>query len=311
MFNFYIAHEFWFAAAQLVLAMLGMGATLTINDFAEIAREPKAFSVGAALQIVAVPLVAFLFLLLLDLSPLAAGVGLVVGLALCAAIPGGTVSNIFTHLAYGNVPLSIAITAVTTLACLLTTPLVLDLLIAQHMPPDFRMPIVRIAKDIFFWLLLPLALGMLYLRLWPTSAAQFSTGCIRASLFVIVLIVLGSLGAGRIDFVAFGSLNVLLVLLFVGVLTGLGLLVPRLASLQRADCTAIGIEIAVRNTNLALLIKASLFPAVVGVADPLADSVLFTILLYGGVMLLIGAYRVHRGRLTSQLQFVASKHDVE
>ena len=32
MIAFYLAHEYWFAAAQLSLAMLGMGATLTVRD---------------------------------------------------------------------------------------------------------------------------------------------------------------------------------------------------------------------------------------------------------------------------------------
>ncbi len=66
----------------------------------------------------------------------------------------------------------------------------------------------------------------------------------------------------------------------------------RLFRNTREDVTAITIEITVRNTSLGLLIKASLLPAVVGVADPVADNALFTILLCGGAMLIISIFMV-------------------
>ena len=122
--EFYVQYEYWFAAVQLVLAMLGMGATLTGRDFRDVVSEPRAVSLGTIIQIVIVPLSAYLFLRLLGIQD-----GVAVGLALIAAIPGGTVSNIFTFLARGNSALSISITALTTLACLVTTPLILSALI--------------------------------------------------------------------------------------------------------------------------------------------------------------------------------------
>ena len=300
-FDLYLEYEFWFAAAQLILAMLGMGATLTIKDFGEVAKEPKAFSTGMAIQVMLVPVVTFIYLQLFGMYPesLAVGVavGVAVGLALCAAIPGGAVSNIFTHFAGGNIALSIAITAVTTIACLMTTPIILNFLITEHMPANFTMPAGKIALDIFLCMLLPLALGMVYLKLYPSTAARLSTFCIRASLFVILLIVIGSLGAGRLDLAAFGLTNILIVLLFICVLTAFGWLIPRLMRLEQNDSTAIGMEVTVRSTNLGLLIKASIFPAIVGQPDPMGDTVLFTLLLYGGLMLIISGVLIKINRL--------------
>lgn len=283
MFDFYVQHEYWFAATQLILAMLGMGATLSPADFGRVAADPKGFSVGIVLQLVAVPLVAYVLILLVSGSP-----GLAVGLAVCAAIPGGAVSNIFTHFALGHVALSISLTAVTMVACLMTTPIVLGLLITQHMPADFEMPSARIATEIGLCLLLPLMLGMLVYRFLPRLAVHFSTWCIRGSLFVILLIVVGALGAGRLDFEAFGLVNILWVVAFISLLAIVSHWIPRLLNNSISDVIAINIEITVRNTNLGLLIKASLFPAAVGVADPVGDQALFTILLYGGLMLGFG-----------------------
>ena len=280
MFNFYIQHEYWFAAVQLTLAMVGMGATLAPADFVRVVADPKGFTVGMLLQLVVVPAVAYGFIL-----QLSGNAGLAVGLAICAAIPGGAVSNVFTHLARGHVALSIALSAITTAACLVTTPLILDLLISGHLPAEFEMPAGRIATDIALTLLLPLVLGMVYLRFLPASAPAFSKWCIRGSLLGIALIVIGALGAGRLDLESFGLRNIGGVLAFIVALAAISHALPRLLGNSRADVVAINIEVTVRNTNLGLLIKASLMPAVLGVADPVGDHALIAILLYGGLML--------------------------
>lgn len=280
MFDFYLAQEYWFAAAQLSLAMLGMGATLTLKDFGAIFKTPRAFTVGMGLQLLLVPLVAFLFI-----SLWGAVAGVLVGLALLAAIPGGTVSNIFTYLAKGNIVLSIAITAITTIGCLVTTPIILNLLISQHMPADFVMPVGRIAFEICLFLLIPLFVGMaLYTKL-PNHAERISKFGIYGSIFVILLIIIGSAGAGRLDLSAFGTVNIMIILGFALALLGLSVVIPWILRVPAKDGTAIRIEVTVRNTNLGLLLTASLFPP----GHEMGGTVLMTVLLYGAVMLLLGA----------------------
>ena len=63
-------------------------------------------------------------------------------------------------------------------------------------------------------------------------------------------------------------------------------------SLARQDSTAIEMEVVVRNVNLAVLIKASMFPVIANVDDPLGDIVLFTILAYGALQLLFAAFLI-------------------
>lgn len=279
---FYVEHEYWFAVFQLVTAMFGMGATLSARDFRDVVREPKSVSLGLIVQLVLIPLVAFVFL-----RTLGAPDGVAIGMALIAAIPGGTTSNIFTFFARGNSALSISITGLTTLACLITTPLILTVLVKDILPADFSMPTGQIVTEIAFTLLLPLGLGMLYLYLYSRSALTVSKWCIRASLFGILLIVIGSAAAGRLNLDAFGMNNIVLVVLFALLLMATGWLAPRLFHLPRADARAIEFEVIVRNTNLGVLLKASLFPAVAGATGQLGDTVFFTILLYGGLQLAI------------------------
>lgn len=280
--HFYVQYEYWFATFQLVMAMLGMGATLSSRDFGDVVREPKSVSLGLIIQIVVVPLIAFTFLKGLGVEG-----GVAVGIALIASIPGGTTSNIFTFFARGNSALSISITGLTTLACLLTTPVILTLLVSDNLPANFSMPTGQIMIEIALTLLLPLALGMLYLYFYPVPAATVSKWSIRASLLGIAFIVIGSASAGRLNLEAFGMDNIQLVLLFTLSLVVTAWLAPRLFRLSRADSTALEFEVIVRNTNLGVLLKASLFPASAMATAELGDTVLFTLLFYGGLQLLI------------------------
>ena len=291
MADFYITNEYWFAAIQLILAMFGVGATLTGGDFRDVARGPKPVTIGTLVQLVVIPLSALVFISTLGLMG-----GIAVSIALIAAIPGGASSNFFTYFARGNFALSICITAITTLACLFSTPIILEMLIGDYMPADFVMPRLLIMREIALTLLIPLSLGMLYLYLFPQSAVHLSKWCIRGSLLGIGLIVVGSGMAGRIDIEAFGVNNALIIVYLTLLFAAIGWFSGRLTGLNRADCSAIEMEVVVRNVNLGILIKATLFPAAALQTAALGDTVLFALLLYGGLQMLIAAGLIALGR---------------
>jgi BASS family bile acid:Na+ symporter len=280
MFDFYLRHEFLFAALQLALAMLGMGAKLSVADFLEVFREPRSFLIGMLVQLGAVPVLALLIGRSCDLSA-----GVATGLILVAAVPGGTISNVVTYLARGNIALSIALTAVTTTACLATTPLILQLFATRSLPADFSMPTERIMFDIGFCLLLPLAVGMVIYAKLPRHRDSISTLSIRLSIFVIFLMVVGASGAGRVDPMQQGVSAIVGLVALALAAQALALLVTRATRMSGTDSVAVAIEVTVRNTNLALMLKASLFPVTPGVPDPFADGVLYIALMYGGIAL--------------------------
>lgn len=290
--TFYIEHEYWFSVFQLATAMIGMGATLTSKDFREILLEPKAVASGTVIQLLVVPLIAFSFISIFGLAG-----GIAAGLALISAIPGGSVSNIFTHFAKGNTALSVAITAITTLACLITTPLILELLISNYMPADFVMPRAQISKEITLTLLLPLALGMLFLRYLPKYAEGFSKWCVRISMLGLLMIIVGASLSGRLDLKVFGLVNIALIVAFIMTLAIVSWFISwGILKLPLADATAVDMEVVVRNINLGLMLKVLLFPAVLGEADSIGDMVLLSLLLYGGLqtfvaLVLIGVRR--------------------
>jgi BASS family bile acid:Na+ symporter len=278
MFEHYAAYEYWLAATQLALLMLGMGAMTHLSDFTDLVRRPRAVLVGIAVQLLLVPPLAVVASHGLGATP-----GVTLGLVLISAMPGGTMSNLFTLFARGNVPLSITLTALATAACIVTTPLVLRLLALGHLPPGFAMPTEQIVFEIAFVLLLPLAFGMAVGHTLPAWRDGISRWCIRGSILMIVLIAIGAGGSGRIDPTRYGWAAPAAIALFVTAIQAVAAVAGRLARLERRDVVAIVIEVTIRNTNLGLLVKASLFPAVAGIVDPLADAVLYVVLIYGGV----------------------------
>jgi BASS family bile acid:Na+ symporter len=264
--------------------MLGMGALLGPRDFVAIVRSPAALIVGLVLQLGLVPLTAFAIG-----AALAVPAGIAAGLVLVAAVPGGTMSNVVTHLGRGNIALSIGLTAVTTAGALATTPILLRLYVGDFLPADFEMPVGQVAFEIGLTLLVPLALGMAIGERFANLRQAFSKWTIRGSLAVIAVIIVGAAGSDRLDPRSYGALGLASIALLCAAFQLLAWLCCRGARLGAADRLAVVIEVTIRNTNLAILLKASLFPAEAGKLDPIGDGMFFAAALYGGFAILFAA----------------------
>ena len=107
---------------------------------------------------------------------------------------------------------------------------------------------------------------------------------------------MGSGMAGRIDIEAFGLHNALIIVFLTLLFAIIGSFSGLLTGLNRADCSAIEMEVVVRNVNFGILIKATLFPAAALQTAALGDTVLFALLLYGGLQMLIAAGLIALGR---------------
>jgi len=186
------------SATMITLSMLGMGATLTVRDFANTLFAWKGLAVGMATQLVLVPVWAALVMLMLGLLPAGFGgmtaagaVGIATGLALIAAVPGGSVSNLLTFIGSGNVALSVSLTAITTFVCLFATPVVLASLVTVQLPGTFDIDKSQIMLDIGLFLIAPLLVGMI-VRAGTTLPQQvfFIKFMVRASLCLLALIII-------------------------------------------------------------------------------------------------------------------------
>jgi BASS family bile acid:Na+ symporter len=271
MFDLYPEYEPRFAQVQLVCFMLAMGATLSPADFVEVFRRPRSFLLAVVVQLFVLPWIA----VLIDVVG-RPGEGIAVGLVLVSAMPGGALSKLFSYVGRGNAALSISLTAFTTLASLLTVPLLLQVLVSRYIRADFEMPVGDVLLDLTLYLVLPLAVGMIVGRARPGRREAVARWSVRVGLVVVALMIAGSLGSGRIRPGAYGWGAPAAVIAFCVVGQQVSMLPFYLYRLPRADRLAVGIEVTMRNMNLALLLKARLFPE----ADALGNGVLFVILFY-------------------------------
>jgi BASS family bile acid:Na+ symporter len=297
MFDWYPQAEYSLSQAQLVLFMLGMGATLTAADFAAVARRPRFLLVGAACQFLLTPLLAVLVDHAFGIPS-----GIAVGIILVAAMPGGTLSKVFAYLGRGNIALSISLTLCGTFASMVTVPLLLRLLAMEYVPPGFEMPVAEIVRDIALYLLLPLTVGMAVARRAPRGRKPFSRWCIRLGFLVVAVMVTGSLGSGRIQPGEYGWAVPLAIITFCLGSQQLSMLPFRLLGWSRPDCLSVGMEVTMRNLNLAILLKALLFPERDAAAppDPVAAGVLFVILYYAATAMCCGLPLALRHRLKAR-----------
>lgn len=270
--------EEYFIPAHLVLAMLGMGATLTVQDFINVLRDAKGLIIGLGLQLVIVPLLAMALIQGFGLSP-----GWAVGLMLVAVAPGGSFSNLLTYSGKGNTALSVSLTAVSNVLCILTIPLLLHLLVAEHMPTDFQVPTVPIIKEILAYLIIPLLLGMVVRRLNSRAAVSFSRWVILGSIVLLAAIIVSSLGSGRIRVAEYGWGPPLRLTLFGFMLALLSATVCRGLGRYDDDTVALTSEVVVRNISVALLFVKFFFPG-----EPAQGHVLYSCLFYAGASFFFG-----------------------
>jgi bile acid:Na+ symporter, BASS family len=293
MFSYYADLEDSLAKVQLVLFMLGMGATLRPTDFVSVVLRPRFLLVGAFCQFLLTPAVAVTINRWWNLDA-----GVATGLILVSAMPGGQLAKLFTYFARGNLALSITLTAFGTLGSLLTVPLLLGLLAADELrQSNGELPAGHVVHDVAVYLLMPLLIGMTVGRFAPTHRLRFSRICIRVGLVFVAAMVIGAVGSGRIQLTAYGWKEPLAIIVFCVAAMQLSLLPFRLLGWPRQDAVAIGIEVTMRNMNLALLLAVQLFPA----TEPLGSGVLFVVLYYGATALVAGLPLALRFRRKARL----------
>ncbi len=125
----------WFSGPMIVwglgLIMIGMGITLSFDDFRRVANTPRQVLIGVAAQFSIMPALGWGIAHGMSLEP-----QLAVGLILVACCPGGTASNVVSYLARANVALSVLMTMCSTFAAVALTPLLTKWLAGAYVPVD-------------------------------------------------------------------------------------------------------------------------------------------------------------------------------
>jgi bile acid:Na+ symporter, BASS family len=239
-----------FLPVALGIIMLGLGLSLTLEDFRRVVKFPKAIGIALVCQMILLPLVCFGVAQIFGLPP-----ALAVGLMLLSASPGGATANLYSHLSEGDVALNITLTAVNSLLTLFTLPFIVNMSIGYFMAADQQMPMqFKKVIEVFAIVLGPVSIGMLIRAKAPAFAAKMDKPVkIASALLLILVIVLSTYQererlSGYIQQVGFA----VLVFNIVSMMAGYWL--PKWLGIGEKQAIAIGMEIGIHNGTLAIYI---------------------------------------------------------
>lgn len=233
----------------LMIVMIGMGLSLTTQDFKRIVLYPKAIFLGMINQLVFLPLVAYVLISFLDIRP-----ALAIGLMILAACPGGPTSNLITHLCKGDTALSVSLTAVSSILTLFTIPIILEWSVQYYSAQDTVIEINRldIFKDLLLVSIVPIAVGMLIKHYKPNFAEKMDKPVKIASALILLVLIVGLTVKERTNIIPYFSEVGISALALNLISLILGFTTARFMGLNKQQSISISIESGIQNGTLAI-----------------------------------------------------------
>lgn len=239
-----------FTSLALGIIMFAMGVTLTIPDFALVAKRPLPVLLGVISQYVIMPAIALGLIVAFQLPT-----ELAIGVILVGCAPGGTSSNVITYLSKGDVALSVTMTSVSTLLAPIFTPILTLWLAGRLMPVE----VDAMALSIVQMVLIPIIAGLIVrwlLRKWiDTVLPVLPWISVLGIAYVVVAVVSGS--ADKI--VEAGLLVLLVVVLHNGLGYLLGYFASRIFRYPERIARTTAVEVGMQNSGLAATLAAAHF----------------------------------------------------
>lgn len=256
-------------ALSLMIIMFGMGLSLRIADFKRVITYPKAIFVGLLSQMIILPLLAYLIAVGLNLSPVIA-----IGIMLLSACPGGATSNLLTHLAKGDLALSVSLTAIASLLSIITIPFIIQFALTEFSGESQRIIVdsKSIILQLFAIVIVPITIGMLINAKFSNFAKRMEKPVKKASAIIFALVILGvlyNLRAVFMDYIAEAGLPSILLNIATMVI---GFILAVVFKLSRSQAISISIETGIQNGTLAITLATialhnaeySIVPAIYG-----------------------------------------------
>ncbi|MFT4715887.1 MAG: BASS family bile acid:Na+ symporter [Paracoccaceae bacterium] len=252
--------------AILAVVMFSIAIDLKPSDFNKLARAPKPLLTGLFSQFLVLP--ALTFGLILTTKPHAS---IALGLILVAACPGGNISNFITHRAGGNAALSVSMTAFSTVAAILLTPLNIAFWGGLYGPTreilqNTSIDPISVAITVGFMLVLPLCVGVVLNVKRPDITARLRMPLQYLSMGIFVAFIVLALAANWALFLQFAGAVAVLVLLHNTIALGGGYATATLFGLSPFDRRAVMIETGIQNSGLGLILIFGFFSGLGGMA---------------------------------------------
>jgi bile acid:Na+ symporter, BASS family len=268
-----LAHPGWFTWFSggfitwgLAVIMLGMGITLSVDDFKRVLKLPRAVGIGFVAQYLIMPFLGWSIARLLKLET-----SFAVGLILVSCCPGGTASNVVNYIARSNVALSVLMTMCSTLGAIVMTPLLTKWLAGQYVPVDALGLFVSTLQIV----LAPVVIGVALNRYAPRFVKFVLPVSPLVSVVAIALICASIIGASADKFRQSGAVLLLAVFLLHAGGFFLGYLFSRLLRCDKLTSRTISVEVGMQNSGLGAALAKAHFANPLLVALPCAISATF------------------------------------
>ncbi|MGQ0683135.1 bile acid:sodium symporter family protein [Bradyrhizobium sp.] len=252
--------------AVLGLVMFGVALELRVEDFRTALKSPKALALGLIGHHLLFP--AMTYLLISVINPLPS---IALGMILVSSCPAGHISNFLVHYSHGNAALSVSVSALSTLAALVMTPLNLAFWgnlhpITAGLMRQVAMNPWEMLEVIVLLLGVPLVAGISVARRWPSLARRIRKPMQVFSLLVLAGFIVGALAANFKPFLQFVPLVVLVVFVhnLLALVSGYGLAAA--IGLGERDRRAITFEMGIQNSGLGLILIFNFFNGLGGMA---------------------------------------------
>jgi len=241
-------------ALAFIMFVLGLG--LTGADFLRVIKQPRDFFVGAISQIIVLPIVAYILVKIWPIAP-----ELAIGVMIIAAAPGGVTSNILTSFAKGDVALSISLTAIISLLCVITIPFIVlesaDRINGVNISQDISL--IGMARDMFLIITVPVMIGMLFRKFISGLAMKFEPIAKKISIILFVLVLLGAIAAEKENVTSYFAQAGLVTLVLNLVMMILAFFIAQLFASGTKQKKCITIECGLQNGTLAIFVATSIF----------------------------------------------------
>lgn len=248
-------------SAVLMLITFAIGSSLHFADFENIFKKSKPLYLGLFLQMVFLPICAFIIAELINLTPEEK-----VGLIIVSICPGGTTSNFISYLIKADTALAVALTAINSLLILLTIPLLSNWAVAAFMGShtEVSLPILNMVWEVAKIIIIPALLGLFFNRFFPNISLK-----IRLPLKVINTILLGIVffikffgdeqsGGSGISVDEIIRLLPATLLMHLSAMILSYFIALKNFKLSGVQATTISIEVGLQNTALAILVAGTL-----------------------------------------------------
>lgn len=226
----------------LAIVMFGMGLTMKPADFGPIFTRPKEIIIGELAQFIIMPMLAWLLCYLLKLPT-----ELALGMILVGCCPGGTASNVMCYLAKGDVPLSIAMTTVSTLLAPIVTPALVLLLTGKEIHVDVFGMFISIVQVV----ILPVSIGFIINHFFGKYTRRIVPLMPMISALAVMAIIGVVVSCNQVKILQCSLIVAVAVILHNTLGLVLGYLLGKCARLSKPKSAAISIEVGMQNAGLA------------------------------------------------------------